>query len=317
MFQNLSDENQEEYIEEQNEEIENKKKINLKELFSISNIILYAISFMASMVSFGGEFAPFGLAIFAAVCSNEIPSGLVYIFAGIGTLIGFGPGGFLSYLLSSLIFIALLLIFKPKRRYPARNEKQKLGFYVFISTLIVQAGKMFFTMFLVYDLLASIVFALISYMFYKIFTNSITVVKEYGKKMAFTVEEVMGASLLVSIALYSLHGLKVFGLSISNILSIMLVLFLGWKNGMLVGATSGITIGMVLGIIGSSSPVLLASYAISRNVCRNVKQIRKNRSYSRILFGKCNTYICCKWEYNSSNYNKRNINSFVRIIINT
>lgn len=284
MFQNLADEKQEDYIEEQNEEIENKKKINLKELFSVSNIILYAISFMASMVSFGGEFAPFGLAIFAAVCSNEIPAGLVYIFAGIGTLIGFGPKGFLSYLLSSLIFIALLLIFKPKRRYPARNEKQKLGFYVFASAFIVQAGKMFFSIFLVYDLLASIVFALISYMFYKIFTNSITVVKEYGKKMAFTVEEVMGASLLVSIALYSLHGLQIFGLSISNILSIMLVLFLGWKNGMLIGATAGITIGMVLGIIGSSSPVLVASYAISRNVCWNVKQTRKDRRYSRILF---------------------------------
>lgn len=94
MFQNLADEKQEDYIEEQNEEIENKKKINLKELFSVSNIILYAISFMASMVSFGGEFAPFGLAIFAAVCSNEIPAGLVYIFAGIGTLIGFGPKDF-------------------------------------------------------------------------------------------------------------------------------------------------------------------------------------------------------------------------------
>lgn len=284
MFQNLADEKQEDYIEEQNEEIENKKKINLKELFSVSNIILYAISFMASMVSFGGEFAPFGLAIFAAVCSNEIPAGLVYIFAGIGTLIGFGPKGFLSYLLSSLIFIALLLIFKPKRRYPARNEKQKLGFYVFASAFIVQAGKMFFSIFLAYDLLASIVFALISYMFYKIFANSITVVKEYGKKMAFTVEEVIGASLLVSIALYSLHSLQIFGLSISNILSIMLVLFLGWKNGMLIGATAGITIGMVLGIIGSSSPVLVASYAISRNVCWHVKQIRKDRCYSRILF---------------------------------
>ena len=69
MFQNLADEKQEDYIEEQNEEIENKKKINLKELFSVSNIILYAISFMASMVSFGGEFAPFGLAIF--LCWNR------------------------------------------------------------------------------------------------------------------------------------------------------------------------------------------------------------------------------------------------------
>ena len=111
---------------------------------------------------------------------------------------------------------------------------------------MVQAGKMFFTMFLVYDLLASIMFAIITYIFYKIFSNSITVIKDYGVKQAFTVEEVMGASLLMSIAFYSLHGLNIFGLSISNILSIMLVLFLGWKNGMLVGATSGITIGMVL-----------------------------------------------------------------------
>ena len=30
MFQNLADENQEDYIEEQNEEIENKKKINFR-----------------------------------------------------------------------------------------------------------------------------------------------------------------------------------------------------------------------------------------------------------------------------------------------
>ena len=88
--------------------------------------------------------------------------------------------------------------------------------------------------------------AILTYIFYKIFANSITVIKEYGIKKAFTVEEVIGASLLVAIAFYSLHGLNIFGLSISNILSIMIVLFLGWKNGMLVGATSGITIGMVL-----------------------------------------------------------------------
>lgn len=130
---------------------------------------------------------------------------------------------------------------------------------------------MFFTMFLVYDLLASFVFAILTYIFYKIFSNSITVIKDYGIKQAFTIEEVIGASLLVSIAVYSLNGLNVFGLSISNILSIMLVLFLGWKHGMLVGATGGITIGMVLGIIGSSSPVLVAAYAISRYDSRTFK----------------------------------------------
>ena len=272
MFQNIIDEE----IKEENGNLDTennsrKKWISFKSLFSVSDFVLYAISFMISMVSFGGEFAPFGLAIFAAVCSNRIPAGIVYIATCLGTLIGFGGSGLLTYLLSTLLFVVITLIFRPKYQEEGRNEKQKLGVYVLASSFIVQAGKMFFTMFLVYDLLASIMFSMLSYIFYKIFANSITVIKEYGIKQAFTVEEVIGSSLLLSIAFYSLNGLNIFGLSISNILSIMMVLFLGWKNGMLVGATSGITIGMVIGIIGDQGPVLVASYAISRTNCRSIK----------------------------------------------
>lgn len=269
MFQNIIDED---IKEEQNFDTENKKRkiINFKNLFSVSDFVLYAISFMVSMVSFNGEFGPFGLAIFASVCSNRIPAGIVYIATCIGTLIGFGINGFLSYLLTTLLFIVMTLVFRP-RLQEDRNEKQKLGIYVIVSSFVVQAGKMLFSMFLVYDLLASIVFSILTYIFYKIFSNSITVIKDYGIKQAYTVEEVIGASLLIAIAVYSLHALNIFGLSISNILSIMIVLFLGWKNGILVGATAGTTIGIVLGIIGNSSPVLVASYAISRNDSRNIK----------------------------------------------
>ncbi len=163
-----------------------------------------------------------------------------------GTLVGFGVNSFLSYLLMALLFIVLILIFRPKFEDANRNEKQKLGKFVLVSSFVVQAGKMLFGMFLVYDLLVSIMFSILCYIFYKIFVNSIIVIKEYGIKRAFTIEEVMGASMLLCIAFYSLHGLNIFGLSISNILSIMLVLLLGWKNGILVGGTSGITIGIVL-----------------------------------------------------------------------
>ena len=197
-------------------------------------------------MGFGQEFAPFALAIFAAVCSNRIPAGIVFIVTCIGTLIGFGINGFLTYLLMALIFIVAMLIVRPRYQDETRNEKQKLGKYVLFSAFIVQAGKMLFGMFLVYDLLTSIMLAILTYIFYKIFVNSITVIKEYGIKKAFTVEEIMGASMLICIAFYSLHWVNIFGISITNVLSIMIVLFLGWKNGILVGATSGITIGMVM-----------------------------------------------------------------------
>ena len=84
MFQNLND------IEEGNTKIKDKKKIDFKNVFQEKNLFLYIISFMVSMVSFNGEFAPFGLSMLAACCSNRKPIGLIFILTLIGTLIGFG-----------------------------------------------------------------------------------------------------------------------------------------------------------------------------------------------------------------------------------
>jgi len=173
------------------------------------------------------------------------------------------------------LLIASILIFRPGFQSPERNEQQKLGIYLGAATFIVYIGKMFLNMFLIYDLISAIMYGIITYIFYKIFTNSISVIKQYGIKQAFSIEEIMGASLMISIAFVSLSALKIFDLSITNILSVMLVLFLGWKNGMLVGATAGITIGMVLGIITSSSPILVASYAISGMIAGLLNKLGK------------------------------------------
>ena len=269
MFQNVVRDN----IEEQQDQP--KRKIQIKKLLKINDIVLYARAFLVSMVGFNDELTPFGLAIFAAACSNKIPVGILYVAIIIGTGIGFGLNGILSFLISSLVFIAMILIFRPKIQELEKNERQKLGIYVAISAFAVQASKMFFTMFLVYDLIASIMLGIVTYIFYKIFSNSIIVINQYGMKKAFSIEEVMGASLILSIALCAFSKLYVFGLSITNIFSIMLVLFLGWKNGMLVGGTAGITIGMVLGIINSTSPVLVASYAISGMIAGILNRLGK------------------------------------------
>ena len=122
---------------------------------------------------------------------------------------------------------------------------------------------MFFRSFLLYDLLLAIMVAVITFIFYKIFANSIIMLKEFRNKKAFTIEEVIGTSLLLAIAVCAVGDLSIFGFSIKNILSILIVLILGWKNGMLVGATGGITIGVVLGIISGTEPMMIAAYAIS------------------------------------------------------
>ena len=154
-------------------------------------------------------------------------------------------------------------MFKPRYNEKERNEKIKLGKNIFISILLIQIIKFMISGFTIYDMLATITIAMIALVFYKIFVNSIVVIQEFYKKRAFTVEEVIGASLLLAIAVGGFGDLNIYGFGIRNILSILIVMILGWKNGILIGTTSGVTIGVTLGVISGSEPIMIAAYAIS------------------------------------------------------
>ena len=141
MFQNIandfSDNNKNHYkdVKLNNEEI----GMFLKRSFSRQNIILYVISFMISMVSFGGDIslglAPFGLAILAATASSGIPISIVYIITLLGSFVGLGKDITANYFLTSLVFFATLFIVKTKKQVDY-NEKLKLGKNIIISIFV-------------------------------------------------------------------------------------------------------------------------------------------------------------------------------------
>ena len=267
MFQNIVDIEKEENVADETTFNENNKRETIKniiqKLFTKQYIITYIIAFMLSMVSSINGMAPFGLAIFAAGVSNAVPAGVIFILTLIGTGIGFGPSGVLTYILTTLVFVASILIFKPWYEEEYKSERRKLGKYVLISTILVQVIQMLFREFLLYDMFLSIMTGVVTYIFYKIFANSLIVISEFDIKKAFTVEEVVGASLMLSIATCAFGELSIFGMQIKTVLSILIVLVLGWKQGILIGGASGITIGAVIGIIGNTEPALIAAFAIS------------------------------------------------------
>ena len=267
MFQNIS----RDLNSDGNNYEENDKKVNIKDvikkLFAKENLVLYVITFLISMVGFSENslilsFAPFGLAIIAGALSNNRPIGVMYVLSLIGTFISFGLTNLLVYFLTSLVFFIAILIRRPRIQENV-NEKKKIGGHLFFAVLMVQVVPMFFRDFYVFELLSGIMLGITTLIFYKIFANSITLIIDFGTKRAFTIEEVIGTSLLLAITVTAFDAIDIFGFSIKNILSILIVLVLGWKNGMLVGATGGITIGAVLGIITGTEPVMIAAYAIS------------------------------------------------------
>ena len=244
------------------EEIKKGTKI-LSNVLSKKYILLYIVTLMISTIGMGQDMSPFSIAIVTAIIANEIPVIGILIFGLIGNIIGCGAGSIPTYIITMLIFFASFFTAQPRYNEDSRNEKILLSKRVFFSTLIVGLVKTFISGPMIYDVLVTITVSITTVVFYKIFTNAIIVITAFGEKRAFTLEEVMGTSLLLAVAVCSLQGLTVFGFSITNVLSIFIVLLLGWKNGMLVGATGGITIGVALGIIAGNEPITIAAYAIS------------------------------------------------------
>ena len=299
MFQNITkDSNNEDEFN-----YESAKKVNtkdvLKRLFAKQNIFLYIITFMISLVGFENDslifsFVPFGLALIAGALSNERPIGIMFVLSLIATSISSGLTNLIVYFITSILFFVMVLIIRPKIQENV-NEKKKIGGHLFFSVLIVQIVPMFFRTFYVFDLLTAIMLAMTTYIFYKIFVNSITLIIDFGKRRAFSIEEVIGMSLLLAVSITAFKDLNIFGFSIRNILSILIVLILGWKNGLLVGATGGITIGVVLGIITESEPMMIAVYAVSGLIAGLLNKFGRIGVIVRICFRQCCTGLCRKW----------------------
>ena len=260
MFQNIN----EDTIEINNKAEKAKRNVNIfSNVLTKENLAIYVVAFMMSLVGIGGDFSIFSISVLGACFASSVPALGVVAVSLLGNFIKFGVGGGLGYFLTTLVLIITLFIFKPRYNEEERNEKIKIGRNVFIATLLIQIVKIAMAQFTLYDVLASITLSIIALVFYKIFVNSIVVVQEFYEKRAFSIEEVIGASLMLAIAVGGIGDFSVAGFSIRNILSILIVMVLGWKNGMLIGTTSGVTIGVTLGVITNSEPIMIAAYAIS------------------------------------------------------
>ena len=235
----------------------------LKNLTSFKNIIIYIISFMISTIGMGQEVSPFSIAIVGACLASGVPAIGVVLVGLIGNIIGAGTIGALNYILIILMLLILLFIKPPRENDEYKNEKIQISGHIFFSVIFVMIAKLILTKFTIGDMLLHITLAIFSVVFYKIFVNSLIVIEEITERRAFSIEEVMGASLLLSIAVAAFGDFSILGLSIRNIISILIVLVLGWRNGILVGTTAGVTIGITLGIIAQNEPLIVAVYAIS------------------------------------------------------
>lgn len=260
MFQNIAD------MDNHSEELEKNSSnvmYRLKEIFKYQNVIIYVLTFLISTLSVKGEFAPFGLAMMAACVGETVPIIGVFIVAIIGTFVGNGLACLGDFVAISIIYFILVLLFKAQIAVEERNELIKTGGKLFAASLIVSIAKSALSVFTMYDVFIGIVTASMTYVFYKIFVNGLAFIKELNVKKAFTIEELIAGVLIVSLSSIAFNSINIFSLNLSNIIITFMIMVLGWKHGMLVGAVTGISIGLGISFVDTTSFVQISMFAIS------------------------------------------------------
>lgn len=280
MFQNIKDK----IFKNTKEETEKKTTI-LTNIFAKKYILLYIVTFMISTVSMGQDISPFSLAIVTAAAACEIPIIAIIAIALIGNVVGIGMSSIAPFIVTLLLFFASFLVKEPRYNDDEKSEKVNLGRRLIIASLLVNVTKVFILGFMFYDLFVAISATIITFIFYKVFVNSLNALVNFNERKAFSIEEVIGTSLLLAVSLCCFGNFKILGFSIKNILSIFIVLLLGWKNGILVGTTSGVTIGVTLGIIDNNEPLVVAAYAISGMIAGALNKLGRPGVIIGFIFG--------------------------------
>lgn len=259
MFQKVADDLK------QNDEklnIDDKKIKILKEIFKMQNIIIYIISFLVSTITIKGDIAPFAMAMFAGCCGAGVPIIGVLVVISLAVLISQGVSSWVTFIVTAILYIAIVLIKKPVMQ-KEKNEVVKTGSFLILATSAVEIIGHMKTEFYLYDAFMAVIGIILTYVFYKIFVNGLEVIKNIGIKQVFSREDLIAATLICAMCVFCFNGIKIFDISISNILIIFMILVLGWKKGAIVGAASGLAISTVLGIIGGIAPIQIAAYGVA------------------------------------------------------
>ena len=245
------------------EKIDNKILYRLKNIFRIQNIVIYFLTFLVSTLSIKGQVMPFGIAMIAACVGESIPLIGVFISAVFGTIVGNGISNIGDMIIVLSIYLVLVLFTKSNVALEERNEQVKSGGKLLMAYFLVSLFKKFIGIFLIYDVFTSLISAFITYVFYKVFVNGLVVIKDYNVKKVFTIEELIAGVLIISLACIPFNKLEFLPIDIGNIIIILLIMILGWKNGILVGATAGASIGLVTCVVNDISLVQVLMFAVS------------------------------------------------------
>lgn len=261
------------------EYIESTEKKQNKMISINWNLVLFIIlSFLISRASIIDELTPFGVAFLSAYILSGRPSIYVFISIILGIFSFQGLNG-LDYIIAAGVIMVLYNKIKSIGRLSIIKSSIVTAIIFTLTKLIY---SLIFKEILVYNLLIMAFEGLIVFTMVYIFSYSLSI-GSYERSHAN--EKIICSFITVALVLSGLNNLSIYGVSIKNVIIILLILYFGYTEGAFMGSVVGITLGVISYISQPEMPFILAIYGLAGLLTGIFRELGKAGSILGFVLG--------------------------------
>ena len=219
--------------------------------------VLFAL--LLSTKTFMGDFRPFNYVMLAVASAFEVPLLLVLVASSIGLAIG----GYTSSLILLVVFFLLYNLVTAIVNIEGINKKYTVFIKFFASMCILQIVFSFITGDLFTELFKVLSSIVASGIIYLVTVTGMNVILNLKNGFVYTKEESIMMMLTVAMLVSAASPISIFGFKLVEIIAFILILLYGWENGAILGATTGLMIGLTYTCLCDVSMAFVVAVAFS------------------------------------------------------
>ncbi len=269
------------YVELESVQPVSEEKTNPLQRINTKTILLHIVAFLLGRAGILHGLTPFGIAFFTALSQKDRKFGILGIttFLGIITVQGLSssiPYGF------AIIIIYCLFQYVLDLRNIKIFKTSLIGatVYLFTTALFLSFGGFYLYDWIIVGFESVVIFIVVYISHY-----AIPVALQNTNRKILSTEEIICVAIITALALSGINEIYILGLSLRNILGILITILFAYNGGAGVGASVGITLGLITSMSTGSTPVIIGILGFSGLLAGVFKDIGKVGSAFGFLMG--------------------------------
>ncbi|PAB57627.1 stage II sporulation protein E [Anaeromicrobium sediminis] len=252
----------------------------LKNFYSKDVVIFIIGAFLLGRAHILGGLAPFGIALFGFLVSQNRKN--VYLSVSVlGGIASTGMDFNMGKYMFGMIIAYSVFYYMKKINY----KPHVIGIISSVSILISGSIYIYLNGLYLYDLLMLLFEALVVFVFTYILYYSVPVFLKRSNRSVLSNEEVVCMGIFVSIVISGLSDLFIGSYQIKNMFGILIVILFAYNGGASIGASTGITIGIITSMSSIDAPYIVGIYGFCGLLSGIFKDLGKWASIVGMLLG--------------------------------